>query len=81
MIKLHLIYPTCLKHEHYIYNRVKYQHEDSSVFTCGSHVVHRIYRLITNNMNLDQHHDFMKNLKDESKINYDLIVATFIKMK
>ena len=70
-----------LKHERYIYNRVKYQDEDSYVFTCGSHVAHRIYRLINNNMNLEQYHEFMKNLKDESKINYDLIVATFIQLK
>ena len=70
-----------LKHERYIYNRVKYQDEDSYVMTCGAHVCHRIYRLINNNMNLEQYHDFMKNLKDESKINYDLIVASFIKLK
>ena len=70
-----------LKHEQYIYNRVKYQDEDSYVFTCGAHVCHRIYRLINNNMNLEQYHEFMKNLRDESKINYDLIVASFIKLK
>ena len=70
-----------LKHEQYIYNRVKYQDEDSYVYTCGAHVAHRIYRLINNNMNLEPYHDFMKNLKDESKINYDLIVATFIQLK
>ena len=70
-----------LKNERYICNRVKYQDEDSYVFTCGSHCVHRIYRLVNNNMNLEQYHEFMKNLKDESKINYDLIVATFIQLK
>ena len=70
-----------LKQERYIYNQVKYQDEDSYVFTCGSHVTHRIYRLIKNNMNLEQYHEFMKNLKNESKINYDLIVATFIQLK
>ena len=70
-----------LKLERYIYNRVKYQDEDSYVYTCGAHSCHKIYRLINNNMNLEQYHEFMKNLKDESKINYDLIVATFIQLK
>ena len=70
-----------LKHERYIYNRVKYQDEDNYVVTCGGHVTHRIYRLINNNMSLAQYHEFMKNLKGESNINYDLIVATFIQLK
>ena len=50
-----------LKNEHYIYNRVKYQNEDNYVNTCGSHVAHRIYRLINNNMTLEQYHKFMSD--------------------
>ena len=41
-----------LKHENYIYNKIKYQSEDNYINTCGSHVAHRIYRLINNNMSL-----------------------------
>ena len=39
-----------LKHDRYMYNHVKYQLEDTYANTCGSHVVHRIYRLINTNM-------------------------------
>ncbi len=32
-------------------------------------------------MGLDEYHKFMKELKEESKFNYDLIVSTFVKSK
>ena len=70
-----------LKHENYIYNKVKYQNEESNfVNTCGSHVVHRIYRLINNSMTLEDYHKFMRDLSKESKFNYDLIVSTFVNL-
>ncbi|MFM7983699.1 MAG: hypothetical protein ACKPKO_30685, partial [Candidatus Fonsibacter sp.] len=34
-----------LKSKQYIYNNVKFQDRDGYVNTCGSHVVHRLYRL------------------------------------
>ncbi len=70
-----------LKQERFIYNHIKYQDLDNFVLTCGSHTVHRIYRLLTNNMWLDDYYKFMKELKEESKFNYDLIVSTFVKSK
>ena len=70
-----------LKQERYIYNHIKYQDLDSLVQTCGSHIVHRVYRLLTNNMGLDEYHKFMKELKKDSKFNYDLIASTFDKSK
>ena len=70
-----------LKNERYIYNRIKYQLGDSFVNTCGSHVVHRIYRLINNNMVLEEYHKFMRDLMNDSKFNYDLIVSTFVQLK
>ena len=33
-----------LQHEPHTYNTVGYQQSDSGVNTCGSHVVHRLYR-------------------------------------
>ena len=69
-----------LKHENDIYNKAKCQSEDSYIYTCGSHVAHRIYRLINNNMTLEDYHKFMRDLSKESKFNYDLIVSTFVNL-
>jgi hypothetical protein len=69
-----------LKHENYIYNKTHFQDQDNFVNTCGSHVVHRIYRLINNNMTLEDYHKFMRDLSKESKFNYDLIVSTFVNL-
>ena len=38
--------------EKYIYNNVAYHGKDSKVNTCGSHVVHRLYRLKNHDMSL-----------------------------
>ena len=69
------------KKERYVYNHVKYQDQDSYVNTCGSHVCHRIYRLLHDNMDLEEYHKFMKETKEETNSNYDVIVATFVKLK
>jgi hypothetical protein len=50
------------------------------VNTCGSHVVHRIYRLINNNMTLEDYHKFMLDLSKKSGFNFDLIVSTFVNL-
>ena len=70
-----------LKQERYIHNHIKYQDLGNFAQTCGNHTVLRIYRLLTNNIGLDEHHKLMKELKEESKLNYDLIVSTFLKSK
>ena len=70
-----------LKKERYVYNHVKYQDQDSYVNTCGNHVCHRIYRLLHDNMDLEEYHKFMKETKEETNSNYDVIVATFVKLK
>ena len=69
-----------LNHENYIYNKLKCQSEDNYVNTRGSHVAHRIYRLINNNMVLKGYHKLMRGLSKESKFNYDLIVSTFVNL-
>ena len=67
-----------LKDKEYIYNNVKYQDRDGYVNTCGSHVVHRLYRLKNDGMDLHAYYEFMKSIKDKFAIDYDIIVAEFI---
>ena len=64
--------------EKYIYNNVGYQNKDSRVNTCGSHVVHRLYRLKNDNMSLSDYYHFMKSLKDQTNTGYDVIVTEFV---
>ena len=44
----------------------------------ASHVVHRLYRLKNQRMDLKSYQKFMLKIKDEYNIGYDLIVAEFI---
>ena len=67
-----------LRNERYVYNDVRFQAMDSYVNTCGSHVVHRLYRLNNEKMDLKSYQQFMRTIKDEYNIGYDLIVAEFI---
>ena len=67
-----------LKQKEYIYNTVKYQASEADVNTCGSHVVHRLYRLKNQHMDLDDYHNFMQGLEDDFNMTYDMIVAEFI---
>ena len=46
--------------------------------TCGSHVVHRLYRLKNDGMDLQTYYNYMKDIKDSIGVNYDIIVAEFI---
>ena len=68
-----------LEHETHVYNSVRYQQLDSGVNTCGSHVVHRLFRLKNNDMDLDKYHNFMSSLKEDFNTSYDMIVAEFVK--
>ena len=67
-----------LKRKQYVYNTVRYQQSDVGVNTCGSHVVHRLYRLKQKRMDLDAYHSFMLSLKEDFNTSYDIIVAEFI---
>ena len=67
-----------LKPEAFVYNNVRYQQLDSGVNTCGSHVVHRLFRLKTQDMDLDAYHSYMLSLKEDFNTSYDMIVAEFI---
>ena len=44
----------------------------------GGGWVHRIYRLIYDDFNLDDYTSYMKHVKDEYGLTYDDIVAEFI---
>ncbi|MFM7981555.1 MAG: hypothetical protein ACKPKO_19775, partial [Candidatus Fonsibacter sp.] len=69
-------YLTNLLHKkNYIYNNVKYQDRVGYVNTCGSHVVHRLYRLKNDGMDLQTYCNYMKSIKDEFGVNYGIIVA------
>ena len=68
-----------LKPKQFTYNTVRYQQSDAGVNTCGSHVVHRLYRLKKQNMDLDQNHSFMLSIKEDFNMTFDMIVAEFIK--
>ncbi|MFM7984670.1 MAG: hypothetical protein ACKPKO_35635 [Candidatus Fonsibacter sp.] len=49
-----------LHKKNYIYNNVKYQDPDGYANTCGSHVVHRLYRLKNDGMDLQTYYNYMK---------------------
>ena len=62
----------------------KYEHFDSYGLKpdkelCGSHVVHRLYRLKKQKMDLNAYHNFMQSLKEDYNMSFDMIVAEFIK--
>ena len=48
------------------------------VATCGSHVCHRVYRMLYDNMDLHHYYKYMKATKDKTGYSYDRIVAMWI---
>ena len=68
----------CWRRKKYNYNNVAYQNKDSRVNTCGSHVVHRLYRLQNDDVSLPDYYQYMKSIKDQTNVGYDLIVAEFV---
>ena len=70
-----------LNNEEYIYNKVDFQQNDSSVETCGSHVSCRLHYFKEHDMNLEQYQDFMKRLSKELHQPYDYIVTDFVSQK
>jgi len=63
----------------YIYNTVRFQSDDHTVNTCGSHVAFRLYNFKKNSMHLKQYQDYMKELKTESQMSYDFIVSEWVR--
>ena len=58
----------------YIYNNMAYQSKDSEVNARGSHVVRRLYRL----KSLPDCYQYVKSIKDQTNVGYDLIAAEFV---
>ena len=48
------------------------------VNACGSHVVHRIYRLKNDSVSLPDYYHYAKSIKDQTNVGYDLVVAEFV---
>ena len=46
--------------------------------TCGLHDVRKLYRMQNDGMDLHTYYNFMKHIKGEFGVNYDIIVAEFI---
>ncbi len=46
--------------------------------TCDSHVVHRLYTLKNDNMNLPDFYQFMNSTKDQTNVGYGVLVAEFV---
>ena len=67
-----------LQNKQYIYSTVMYQHRDGYVNTHGSHVVHRLYRLKNDGTDLQTYYKYMKYIKDEFNVNYDINAAESI---
>ncbi len=55
--------------DEYICNNVHYQSKASKVNTCGSYVVHRLYKPNQDNMSLPDYHQFMKHHGPDERTN------------
>ncbi len=69
------------KEEKHIYHIVAYQSKHSRVNTCGSHVVHHLYKLNNDSMSLPDYYQFTKSTKDQTNVSCDVIVAEFVNRK
>ena len=41
-------------------------------------MVHRLYRLKNDNLSLPDYYQYMKSIKDQTNVGYDLIAAEFV---
>ena len=62
-----------------IYNNVRYQEMDDDINTCGDHTAHYIYRMINDDMDLQDYYKFMKKMKQTNGYNYDQLVSIWAK--
>ena len=61
-----------------IYNNVDYQQKKGDVSTCGRHCIFRILNLIKYKRNLPNYYNKMKDIKKQTKLNFDEIVTAYI---
>ena len=62
------------------YNDIEYQSTKDDINTCGRHCIFRILCMIKKDFNLKQYYKFMKQLKNKSNEQYDIIVSYMINL-
>ncbi len=60
------------------YNDIDYQSTKNDINTCGRHCIFFILCMLKKNFGLKQYNKFMKQLKNKSDENYDIIVSYMI---
>lgn len=63
-----------------VYNKFRYQLMKKDVNTCGRHCCFFLGNMRVNNFGLKKYYKLMQKLKKKMKMNYDEIVATFVKL-
>jgi hypothetical protein len=61
-----------------IHNPVDFQSKKDGVATCGAYCVMRINQLLNHNQDLHEFIDYMKELKEDTGLSYDEIVANYV---
>lgn len=61
-----------------VYNPIKYQGNGGDINTCGRHCCFRVQNM-KDGKNLDEYYVHMKDLKNNMGVDYDGVVANFIK--
>ena len=67
--------------KHIQYNRVQYQSKTSPKATCGAFATLWLKANIRDNMNLQDFHDWITEIKDETGLTYDAIAANAISQR
>lgn len=62
-----------------VYNPIKYQSDGDDVNTCGRHVCYRIQNML-DGKDLDAYYVHMKDLKNNMGVDFDGVVANFIRV-
>jgi hypothetical protein len=75
---LNILLTKALKSFHVIYNKTQFQSLNTKISTCGRHCIVRAI-IQQFDLNLQQYINFMKKLKNDTGLDFDEIVAIFIK--
>ena len=61
-----------------IYNKIKFQSTNDDINTCGRHCICRIKSMLMNNIDLDDYHKLLENIRDDTGLTFDEIVSIYI---
>lgn len=64
-----------------VHNPVQYQSKGSDKATCGAHDVMRLSQMLNHGQDLTDYYDYMSQIKKESGLSYDEIVANFVSQR